>query len=534
MLNLRQVYSFGVKKMRKISLSKKDKSINPKVKIVLIILAFLLTALGVAVFVFLETYHIYNTNIVKPTCEANGYTESVCTICKKINRTHYTEALGHNFGELKVKSEPTDLEFGENYQQCSRCNKQKVTRTDPTIDFKKLCFSGDAFTINADREASGIVSYTNKGNKQNYFVCLHYTDDDNSRYIKHDYEISFFADKKHTQEVKVALMEGKPAAHTWRLYGNYHDFYNVRETVVAELFSDIRKTSKAIDERLKKSYLLPKSEPILFFMNSSLVGVFRLEELDGLQTLNVKETDKMTAIVRATYNSSQSYFKAEITDVGPWKIKYNFTDDDQWIYDSLNELQTFIEFAEDNEFKKDISKYLDVDGMIDYMLVVYNTAAADNVARRLTLGTYDGKVWTPSFYNAKASFGLDNDGNITLLENVLAPEFKITDKVEITADTNSLLFERMLNCFYDEIKERYNKLKDTAFSANNIKQKFKKHINAVPQGVYDLEKEKYPLVDSTTNLDEFLEEFMNSRKTNLETFFANQKPKIKQQETTLN
>ena len=144
---------------------------------------------------------------------------------------------------------------------------------------------------------------------------MHYADDDNSRYIKHDYEISFFADKKHTQEVQVALMEGKPAAHTWRLYGNYHDFYNVRETVVAELFSDIRKTSKAIDERLKKSYLLPKSEPILFFMNSSLVGVFRLEELDGLQTLNVKETDKMTAIVRSSYNSNQSYFKAEITDV---------------------------------------------------------------------------------------------------------------------------------------------------------------------------------------------------------------------------
>ena len=106
--------------MRKISLNKKDKSINPTAKLVLIILAVFMVCIGIAVFVFLRNYHIFETKVVKPTCEADGYREAVCVICKKIDRTHYTPKLGHNFGKVTLRTKPKEIEFGKNFQRCLR------------------------------------------------------------------------------------------------------------------------------------------------------------------------------------------------------------------------------------------------------------------------------------------------------------------------------------------------------------------------------------------------------------------------------
>jgi len=522
--------------MRKISLSKKDKRLNPKLQIVLIVLAVVMLVIGISVFVFLQNYHIFETKVVAPNCEADGYTESACVICKKIERTHYTKALGHNFGEIKKRYEPKQLEFGENYQACSRCKKEKTIKTEPTIDFKKLYFTGDAFTVDSNRIASGVMDYSYKGKKSTYYVSLAYVDDDNSRYIKHDYVVSFFADKKKEKPVKVALLTGQPAAQTWYLYGNFGDYKNVRDIVVSELFCDARNSGKTlVDERLKGNFLTARQEPIIFFMNTTFVGSFRVLQLESANTLNVKETAKNCAIVRASYSTGQSFFKTKITPSGAWKVKYNSNgEDNEWIYDSLNELAAFVSEKEGEEFKKGLSKYLDVDAMIDYILVVYNTCAADNVGRALTLGTYDGKVWIPTFFDADASFGLNNKAEISLLETVLLPEHKENDgEMIVKPDTNSLLIDKMFNYFYDEIKQRYNELKNTVFATKNIKAKFNKHINKVPKLVFEKEAQKYNVIDTTTDMTKFLDEFMASRKNILEEFFKTEKQaNIKQTQTT--
>ncbi len=524
--------------MRKISLRKKDKSINPKIQKILIICAIFIVVLGVAVFLFLQNYHINEVKVVKPTCESDGYTETACSICKKIDRTHYTRALGHNWGEVKVRYAPKQIEFGENYHQCSRCKKEKSIKTEPTIDFKKLYFSGDAFTVNSNIEASGLMEYSYKGKKSTYFVTLAYTDEDRTRYSKHDYIISFFADKRKEKPVEVALMNGKKAAHSWRMIGNYYDFKNVRDIVVSDIFKEVRATRKSfVDNRMKSNFLTTIQEPILFFVNTSFSGVFRICQVESEHILNVKKTDKNCAIVSASYSSYQSFFKSRIDPSGPWKIKYNSNgeEDFKWIYDSLNELSNFIVEKDGKAFKKGISKHLDVEAMIDYMLVIYTSAAADNVGKNLTLATYDGKVWIPTFYNAKASYGLNNDGEITLLETILAPEYKeINGELTIIPDTNSLLFEKMLVNFYPEIKARYNALKDKVFTADNIFAKMQKHTNSIPALVYEAEAKKYALVDSKTNMKVFLKDFMKIRKNNLEEFFkgVDTKKPTKPKETT--
>ncbi len=516
--------------MRKISLKNKDKVLSKKTKITLITCAVVIAVLGLATFLFLKFYHIYDTKVHNPTCTTKGYTESVCKICGDIQRVKYTAPYGHDYGEVKLKSKPTELTFGENARKCSRCGVEQITKIEPTIKMKKFYFVGDAFTVDEYKVATGSMTYSYNGVKKDYFIALDYEDEDNSRYIKHDYKITFYSDKKLKTPVKLKLMEGVEPSETWELYGNFYDFKNLRDAVATEVFKDVRKTSKKIDARLGENYLTKKSEPVIFFMNGTFVGVFRLLETDSADLMNVKETDKMCALVRANYATSQSFFKTLATDIGAWKVKYNYTDDNEWVYKSLNNLINFVIENDGEKFKKGISNYLDVDGMIDYMLTVYFTGAADNVARCFTLGTYDGKVWTPSLYDANASFGINNDGDITTLETVLAPYFDENDKTIIHSDTNSVLWEKMINNFYDEIKARYMQLKDTVFTSKNIYSKFQNHEQKVPQIVYETEKKKYNQIDTTTDLKQSLVEFIATRKNTFQVFFENTKPQV--QETT--
>ena len=502
--------------MRKISLSKKDKSLSTKTTVILILCAALIICLGVGVFMFLSIHHVWNTKIIPPTCTSKGYNESICKYCKEIKRTHYTESLGHNFGEYVLTEQPQELKFGKKVKTCERCGVTENLKIEPTSTMKKFYYQGDAFNVTSQKIGMGTLTYDYKDISEKYYIKLSYLDSSNKRFVKHDYRITFYKDKDLEEEVKVKLMDSSPASASWELYGNYFDFYNLRDTVTSSLYKQARSSSKSINNKLKPNFAIANDEPVLFFMNDGLVGLFRLSRTADAATLNLKE-DQKCAIVRANSNSFQAYFKNETSNKGSWRVKYNYIEDDEWIYDSLNDLINFVIEKDGAEFKSGISKYLDVDGMIDYMITVYNAAAANNVGRAFTLATYDGVVWTPTLYDVDQSFGLDNYGELSMLETALAPT--VNEDGTLNPDCSSLLWEKMLNNFYPEISARYNALKTTVFSTANIQNEFQKHKSKVPSSVYKHEKETYSAVDSDTDLKKFIDDFMKTRRSVLDEFF---------------
>ena len=502
--------------MKKILINGKGRSLRAKTKVILTIFILLVAAAIAGTLIFLKNYHVYETRVISPTCESMGYTEATCIYCKNINRTDYTAALGHNYGEFVTKTKAEEFSFGQEIQYCSRCNAENTARTEPTIKMKKLYFTGDPFSINSNATATGLMTYSYNGKSKDYYVKLSYMDSNRTKSAKHDYFIEFFEDKKFKKEVKVALMDGVEPSHSWEVYGNYYDFYNLRDTVTTELFKEVRSNSKTQDNGISDNYLTKKSEPILVFLNEGYAGLFRVLEPYSKEFLNISEDAENCAVIRPIYNNSQSYFKQEVNNESTWRVKYNSEEDTDWIFNSLNEFISFVNEKDGYAFKSGISKYLDVDCMIDYMVTVYNTAAADNVGRGFTLITYDGKVWTPSIFDINASLGINNKGEIGVLETVLAPSI---EDGEIVSDTSSLLWDKMLKYFYYEIKAKYNSLKNSVFTAENIYNKFEKHIDEIPEDVYEKEKEIYPKVDFKTDLKQSLTEFMDVRKNIFDAFF---------------
>ena len=153
------------------------------------------------------------------------------------------------------------------------------------------------------------------------------------------------------------------------------------------------------------------------------------------------------------------------------------------------------------------------------MITVYNLCAADNVSHNMMLQTTDGKVWTPVLFSANASFGLNLNGEIDDYETVLAPDKKNANKGDYVSDTSSMLFEKMINSFYPEIKDRYEKTKDTVFSPKNIISLFDKYKAQVGDSVYEREKTAYKVVNSDIDLEKNITSFSKSRKKVLGKFF---------------
>ncbi len=515
--------------MQKISLKEKDNKLSKKTKIVLIVLISILVVLGIGTLLFLKNYHIYQTEVIKPTCTDKGYTQSTCIFCKKVLRTKYTDALGHNYGKKLLKTESSETDFGEKIKTCKRCKKEVSYPIFPKSKMKKFYFSGAPFDVDRNMTAQGIMTYDYNGERIEKYVKMQYADRNTSRYVKHNYNITLYDDKDFEQESTLNLMQDLSKRSTWSLFGNYYDFYNLRSTVANEIFKQVRSSYFAANKEISGDYGTLSSEPVLMYVNNTFAGIYRLfapiyEETD---------TD-LKAVVNASYSSSDTKFKAETDEKGAWQVEYNYNlpknykdelkdseiiEKNEWIFKSLNDLINFVYSTDGDEFKNGISQYLDVDATIDYIITVYNLCAADNVSNNIMLETADGKVWTPVLFNATSSFGLNTNGKIDNYERVLAPDKSNADKGDYVSDTPSMLFEKMMTCFYDEIKDRYNKTKDTVFSADNILSLFKKYKSEVKTSIYKREKTAYKVVNSDVDLDKNIKSFTASRKKVLGKYF---------------
>lgn len=71
--------------------------------------------------------HSYEIRHIEPGCDTEGYDEYVCSVCGESYRDHFTDALGHRFGDWISTKNATCTEEGEETRTCDRC-RCKETR----------------------------------------------------------------------------------------------------------------------------------------------------------------------------------------------------------------------------------------------------------------------------------------------------------------------------------------------------------------------------------------------------------------------
>ncbi len=63
---------------------------------------------------------------VDATCNDDGYTETVCTVCNKVLEHTVIEKTGHSYGLWAITKQPTETEDGEKQQTCEKCGDVKT------------------------------------------------------------------------------------------------------------------------------------------------------------------------------------------------------------------------------------------------------------------------------------------------------------------------------------------------------------------------------------------------------------------------
>ena len=143
-------------------------------------------------------------DVHKPTCTENGYTEYSCSNenCDvKTKKDDEVDALGHAFGQWKIKIEPASGKAGTEERECSVC-KEKETR-----DIELGILIGNGIQSSEDGNvAHWIINVGAKNSNGKEVVVYSYEIADNSGLIKRD---SFVYDPESGLIVTFQDKEGK-------------------------------------------------------------------------------------------------------------------------------------------------------------------------------------------------------------------------------------------------------------------------------------------------------------------------------------
>lgn len=107
---------------------------------------------------FEVTDHVYNENIVPPTCSQKGYTSHICQNCGDEYRDNETEMIPHEFGEWELIQSPGCVQKGSQKRTCKNCGLVETKDLDPdpnahdwndtyTVDKEPTCQSDGSQSI---------------------------------------------------------------------------------------------------------------------------------------------------------------------------------------------------------------------------------------------------------------------------------------------------------------------------------------------------------------------------------------------------
>ena len=436
----------------------------------------------------------------------------------------YPENCNHNFTEIK-REEADEFTPGKITYKCSKCDEEKTERINALGELPQIYFDGSIQGIGKDSDVLVKVEYTDQDQNFDSFATIKYQGHTAMLYDKKNFTVKFYKDDKKEEKNKVSL-NGWKESNKYCLKANYIDFSQSRNIVSANIWTDVVNSRKKLDANIAdlQYYGAIDGYPIMVFINDEYQGVYTMNIPKDNDTYNIGDNENEALFVINSPNSESSYFKANLTEEDKkniFDLEYCYGEDDEntdWAYESLDNLISFVINSDGKDFKNGISKYLDVDSAIDYLVTTYYLGLTDNFAKNVLMLTYNGEQWILSLYDMDTAFGLAFDGTKLYSPDYLLP--KRNAKGELTSSTGSLLWDKLLINYYDEIKERYSELRKTTLNNDRVISRYEDFINTIPKEYYDKDLEIWENIPlhKKNNITQ-MKEFLDKRSKLLDEFF---------------
>lgn len=449
--------------------------------------------------------------ILQPAnCTFDGRQMYYCTACGVGEERVILKNGEHIDGGWKTVQMPTATVRGREQLICELCN-QVIYEREIYCDADSmpvLNFTGDytAATNQKNEVPMGVSFVHPDGTSFEGYAKIKVQGSSSVAYPKKNYTVKLYKDSEFESKNKVDLGWGKENKYV--IKANWVDFSNARNVVSCRLWGDIVKSRNESDIQRRLAELKTNGGaidgfPVAVYMNGIFHGIYTLNvpkdewmfDMGDSQTEAILGADDW---IHTCFNTTIDSFQEDATgdiissDQG-WELVYCGSDDYSWVAPSFNALITFVQNNDGEAFRAGIHEYLDVDAAIDYLIYMYAVLMRDNASKNMLWITFDGKVWTPSAYDQDGTFGQSWDGKNAASTSMALPYIK-NGKLEtgITfGNSYYILWDRLLNCFTEEILLRYKELRETTLSVDNIKAELKVIEDSIPESVYIADRERW-------------------------------------------
>lgn len=330
-------------------------------------------------------------------------------------------------------------------------------------------------------ESEAVLTYHSKTDSFSAYLKLHCADFN----PKKSFAITMFSDESRTIPLNKIFRDWGRACHSYVLRSNFADHSHARNIVSARLWNDVvasRSDYANLPIQLRES---PRNGaidgfPVKVYVNGTYQGVYTWN-LDAA-AWNMDNTNSNQGLLRALTNSS---FDQNNTPCN-FRETWSGVDGDHWALDAgtnsvtlasnLNNLISCVQTTQGDAFRAAIGNHLDVQSALDYYIFQYVICGLDGLGKNLHLATYDGTHWLCGCGDMEATFLLDPEIGAFVASDCACPQDY--------RETRSLLWKQMVNCFTQEIKERYRDLRAGVLSFPHMCSRFETFMDSIGSELY--------------------------------------------------
>lgn len=365
-------------------------------------------------------------------------------------------------------------------------------------DIPKVFFSGDITGMSKDNEKVIQFAYKSRNADFGGYVKMKWQGSSTLAFPKKNFTIKTFDDEACESKLKKAFKHWGHEKNKYVLKADYIDHTHARNIVTANLWTEMvasRPDFDSLPDGMKNApgHGAIDGFPIKLYMNGVYQGIYtwtigKEDWMFGMDETNVnqaalcaeKNNDGNKETTDRNILACEFRGNANI-DGNDWDLEFPETLNDN-IKNSFNNLINCVKDTDDEAFKATIGNYLDLTSAFDYYILAYLSANVDGLGKNLVMLTYDGVKWFCSAYD------MDNIWGSRGTSSFISATYPCPESYY---DNNSLLWQRIEECFGTELYERYKFVRKAVLSFENVITKFERFCDLIGTELYAEDVEIY-------------------------------------------
>ena len=416
---------------------------------------------------------------------------------------------------LKINEQNFDDETKQNYNNATKAFENSLNKSVfyrnllETDEIPSVFIYGDMTNVTKEVEGDIKIKFEMSKIRFQTYAKIKWQGSSSLSYPKKNFTIKLYHDSKKKRKNKVNVKWG--GENKYCLKANYMDHSHARNIVSARIWGQIvNSRSNKLNQLLEyaPNYGAIDGFPIKMYLNGEYQGLYTWNIPKDGWMFDMDDENPNHAVLCAEQNNNgnnSSNLSTEFRAIaningGDWSLE--FPDElNPGIKVSFNNLITCVKDSTDDEFVANIETYLDLESAIDYYLYAYFGCFLDSLARNMIMMTYDGIKWICSMYDMDSTWGLFWNGS-----KFVSPEYRCPEDYQ---ETNSLLWQRLVQLYPQKLYDRYKELRETVLSEENLYYEFERFMNVIPDELYGQDGQIYTgipqkNIDHLTQIKEFI------------------------------